>query len=127
MIIKSELIESMSQTLVHLTEKDVALSVNHIIDKVCLALAEQNRVEVRGFGTFSLHYRPPRLAHNPKTGEKLMTQPKFAAHFKPGKEMREKINATMGSKIIEISQKESGGHRDKDDNHPSQFNNEDIF
>lgn len=121
MIIKSELIESMSQTLVHLTEKDVALSVNHIIDKICLALSEQNRVEIRGFGTFSLHYRPPRLAHNPKTGEKLMTQPKFAAHFKPGKEMREKINATMGTEIIEVSQKEASGFREKDDNFLDQF------
>ena len=126
MIIKSELIDSMSQKLILLTEKDVALSVNHIIDKICLALIEQNRVEIRGFGTFSLHYRPPRLAHNPKTGEKLMTQPKFAAHFKPGKEMREKINATMGSEIIELSQKETGTRDKKNERFFSRFDDNDI-
>lgn len=114
MIIKSELIESMGQALVHLTEKDVALSVNHIIDKICAALASKHRVEVRGFGTFSLHYRPPRLAHNPKTGEKLMTQPKYAVHFKPGKEMRDRINATMGTPIITTSKQEERGYGDKD-------------
>jgi integration host factor subunit beta len=99
MMIKSELIEVMSQKLTHLSEKDVALSVNHIIDKICHTLTDKGRVEIRGFGTFSLHFRPPRLAHNPKTGEKLMTSPKHAVHFKPGKEMRELINATMGTPI----------------------------
>lgn len=119
MMIKSELIEVMSQKLTHLSEKDVALSVNHIIDKICQTLTEKGRVEIRGFGTFSLHFRPPRLAHNPKTGEKLMTSPKHAVHFKPGKEMRELINATMGTPIQNEAKEDiddASGFEKSDDN-----------
>lgn len=96
----------------HLTEKDIALSVNHIIEQMCGTLSSGGRIEIRGFGTFSLHYRPPRLAHNPKTGEKLMTDPKYAVHFKPGKDMRERINATMGTPIHLESVAEQSGIKD---------------
>jgi integration host factor subunit beta len=111
MIIKSELIAKMSKNLMHLTEKDISLGVNHILEQMCATLSNAGRIEIRGFGTFSLHYRPPRLAHNPKTGEKLMTEPKYAVHFKPGKNMREKINASMGTPIIA----ESAAGRTSDD------------
>ncbi|MFN3234050.1 MAG: integration host factor subunit beta [Gammaproteobacteria bacterium] len=103
-MIKSELITKIGKQLSHLTEKDVALSVNHIIERISNALSHGHRVEIRGFGSFSLHYRPPRQAHNPKTGEKLITEPKYAVHFKPGKDMREKINATKGGPIVRTSQ-----------------------
>ena len=93
MLIKSQLIADISKELSHLPEKDVALSVNSIIEQMSGILSDGGRIEIRGFGSFCLHYRPPRKAHNPKTGEKLVTEPKYAVHFKPGKELREQVNA----------------------------------
>jgi integration host factor subunit beta len=93
MLIKSELIAEISKQLSHLPEKDIALAVNSIIEQMSNVLSQGGRIEIRGFGSFSLHYRPPRKAHNPKTGEKLVTEPKYAVHFKPGKELREHVNA----------------------------------
>ena len=94
MLIKSQLIADISKELSHLPEKDVALSVNSIIEQMSGILSDGGRIEIRGFGSFCLHYRPPRKAHNPKTGEKLVTEPKYAVHFKPGKELREQVNAS---------------------------------
>lgn len=92
MLIKSELIAEISKKLPHLPEKDIALAVNSIIEQMSDVLSNGGRIEIRGFGSFCLHYRPPRKAHNPKTGEKLVTNPKYAVHFKPGKELREEVN-----------------------------------
>ncbi len=100
MIIKSELVSAISRKMSQLTERDVSHGVAHIIEKICQALIHQKRVEIRGFGAFSLHYRPARLAHNPKTGQQLQTKPKYAVHFKAGKEMRERINAMIGKPIL---------------------------
>ncbi len=93
MLIKSQLIAEISSRLSHLPEKDIALAVNSIIEQMSDILSNGGRIEIRGFGSFCLHYRPPRKAHNPKTGEKLTTSPKYAVHFKPGKELREQVNA----------------------------------
>ena len=92
MLIKSQLIGELSKHFPHLPEKDLALAVNHIIELMSSTLSQGGRIEIRGFGSFNLHFRPPRRAHNPKTGEKLVTEPKYAAHFKPGKELREQVN-----------------------------------
>lgn len=100
MIIKSELIGAISRKMTLLSERDVSHGVAHIIEKICQALIHQKRVEIRGFGAFSLHFRPPRLAHNPRTGQKLKTKPKYAVHFKAGKAMRERINAMIGKPIL---------------------------
>ncbi len=94
MLIKSQLIAEISQKLPHLPEKDIALAINTLVEQMSEILKQGGRIEIRGFGSFSLHYRPPRRAHNPKTGEKLMTEPKYAVHFKPGKELRERINSS---------------------------------
>jgi integration host factor subunit beta len=94
MLIKSQLIAEIGQKMSQLPEKDIALSINSIIEQMSGKLAKGGRIEIRGFGSFCLHYRPPRKAHNPKTGEKLITQPKHAVHFKPGKELRENVNAS---------------------------------
>lgn len=94
MLIKSQLIAEISKKLSHLPEKDIALSIAGIIEQMSDVLSDGGRIEIRGFGSFCLHYRPPRKAHNPKTGEKLITEPKYAVHFKPGKELREKVNAS---------------------------------
>lgn len=93
-MIKSELIEQMAARMTHLTEKQVADGVNKILELMSKALVDNQRIEIRGFGSFSLHYRPPRNAHNPKTGEKVVTEAKYSPHFKPGKELRERVDAS---------------------------------
>lgn len=106
MLIKSQLIGELSKHFPHLPEKDLALAVNHIIEHMSDVLSQGGRIEIRGFGSFNLHFRPPRRAHNPKTGEKLVTEPKYAVHFKPGKELREKVNANRHITIETVSQEE---------------------
>lgn len=93
-MIKSELITNLTQKMTHLPEKDIASAVNLILDGMTDELCGNGRIEIRGFGSFSLHYRPPRNAHNPKTGEKVITQAKYSPHFKPGKELRELVDAS---------------------------------
>lgn len=78
-----------------LSERDISLCINHLMNKMSENLAEGERIEIRDFGSFSLHNRPPRLAHNPKTGKKLVTKAKRAVHFKPGKGMKDRINASQ--------------------------------
>ncbi|MBV8801356.1 MAG: integration host factor subunit beta [Gammaproteobacteria bacterium] len=102
-MIKSQLIAEIGKAQSQLPEKDIALSVNSIIEQMTSTLSEGGRMEIRGFGSFSLHFRPPRKAHNPKTGEKLVTEPKYAVHFKPGKELREQVNASRGIPLQEGS------------------------
>jgi integration host factor subunit beta len=65
------------------------------------ALIQGKRIEIRGFGSFSLHFRPPRRAHNPKTGQKVVTEAKYSPHFKPGKELRERVNASKDKTLIQ--------------------------
>ncbi|MFI4919112.1 MAG: integration host factor subunit beta [Legionellales bacterium] len=93
-MIKSELIERIAGKMTHLPEKQVADGINGILELMSTALIEGQRIEVRGFGSFSLHYRPPRNAHNPKTGEKVVTEAKHSPHFKPGKELRERVDSS---------------------------------
>ena len=112
MLIKSQLIATIGQKLSHLPEKDIALSINSIIEQMSTKLSQGGRIEIRGFGSFCLHYRPPRKAHNPKTGEKLVTQPKYAVHFKPGKELRERVNA---SRHIPLQEDDMGDSDDTED------------
>jgi integration host factor subunit beta len=106
MLIKSQLIGELCKHFPHLPEKDLALAVNHIIEHMSDILSQGGRIEIRGFGSFNLHFRPPRRAHNPKTGEKLITEPKYAVHFKPGKELREKVNANRHIQIEKVSQED---------------------
>jgi integration host factor subunit beta len=93
-MIKSELIEQIAARMTHLTEKQVADCINKMLELMSDALINKQRIEIRGFGSFSLHYRPPRNAHNPKTGEKVVTEAKYSPHFKPGKELRERVNSS---------------------------------
>ena len=106
MLIKSQLIGELSKHFPHLPEKDIALAVNHIIEHMSDILGNGGRIEIRGFGSFNWHFRPPRRSHNPKTGEKLVTIPKYSAHFKPGKEMREKTNANRHIAIEKVSKED---------------------
>lgn len=109
-MIKSELINKISGKLTQIAEKDIAHSVNLILDCLSDALGKNKRIEVRGFGSFCLHYRPPRNAHNPKTGAKVLTQAKYSPHFKPGKDLRERVNESKDNTPI-ISD-----DREEDDN-----------
>ena len=89
---KSELIEKIAATQSQLSSKDVELAVKMMLDHMSDALATGERIEIRGFGSFSLHYRAARLGRNPKTGEKVDLEGKYVPHFKPGKELRERVN-----------------------------------
>ncbi|KTD66293.1 integration host factor subunit beta [Legionella spiritensis] len=95
-MIKSQLIANLAAEMTRLPEKQVTDSVNRILELMSEALIDGKRIEIRGFGSFSLHYRPPRNAHNPKTGEKVITEEKYSPHFKPGKELRERVDASRG-------------------------------
>jgi integration host factor subunit beta len=89
---KSELIAQLSVKQPQLDYRDVELAVKELIDQLSTALAAGQRIEVRGFGSFSLHYRPPRVGRNPKTGDSVQVPDKHVPHFKPGKELRERVD-----------------------------------
>lgn len=99
-MIKSELINRIAAAQQGLSQEDVELSVNQILEFVSETLSKGGRVEIRGFGSFQVRYRPPRNSHNPKTGERLKTPAKYMPAFKTGKELRERINHTAGTRII---------------------------
>lgn len=84
---RSELIATIAERFPHLTMRDAEVSVQEILSGISSALSDGNRVEIRGFGSFSLNYRPPRLGRNPKTGEKVPVPGKYVPHFKAGKEL----------------------------------------
>ncbi|MCY7312659.1 MAG: integration host factor subunit beta, partial [Pseudoxanthomonas sp.] len=88
----SELIEILSRRQPHLKADDVDLAVKSLLEMMGGALAHGERIEIRGFGSFSLHYRPPRVGRNPKTGESVALPAKHVPHFKPGKELRERVS-----------------------------------
>ena len=89
---KSELIEKIAEQQLQLPAKDVELAVKLIVSYLSDALSSGTRIEIRGFGSFSLHYREPRLGRNPKTGESVQLDGKYVPHFKPGKEIRDRVN-----------------------------------
>jgi integration host factor subunit beta len=89
---KSELISLLAAKQPQLDYRDVELAVKELLEQMSAALSSGDRIEVRGFGSFSLHYRPPRTGRNPKTGAAVQVPDKFDPHFKPGKELRERVN-----------------------------------
>lgn len=91
---KSELIERITQTLNHLSQKDVEIAVKLILDHMCEALSRGERIEIRGFGSFAVHTRPPKQGRNPKTGVAVQVAQKHVPHFKAGKELREQVDFT---------------------------------
>lgn len=100
---KSELIEQLAAKQVHLAYKDIEIAVKTILECMSDALTQGKRIEIRGFGSFSLHYRPPRIGRNPKTGGAVRLEGKYVPFFKPGKELRDRINASLlrGQVIVE--------------------------
>jgi len=91
-MIKSELVQVIADKNPHLYHRDVENVVNAILDEISGALAEGNRVELRGFGAFSVKHRPSRVGRNPKTGTKVDVEEKWVPFFKTGKELRERLN-----------------------------------
>lgn len=92
---KSELVELITSKQSQLSVKDVELAVKTILDLMSSTLASGQRIEIRGFGSFSLHYRSPRVGRNPKTGESVTLDSKHVPHFKPGKELRDQVNESL--------------------------------
>jgi integration host factor subunit beta len=89
---KSELIGRLALRFPQLVAKDADFAVNMILDAMTEALARGDRIEIRGFGSFALNYRPPRTGRNPKSGEKVLVPSKYVPHFKAGKELRERVD-----------------------------------
>jgi integration host factor subunit beta len=89
---KSELIAQLAARFPQLVAKDADYAVKMILDAMTDALARGDRIEIRGFGSFSLNYRPPRVGRNPKSGEKVHVPEKYVPHFKAGKELRERVD-----------------------------------
>jgi integration host factor subunit beta len=93
-VVKSELIRALNEKLPERQVKDVELALNCILGQMADALVQGQRIEIRGFGSFALRRRLPRIARNPKTGEAVDLPAKVVVHFKPGMEMREQVNAS---------------------------------
>lgn len=89
---KSELITQLSKLYPELSPRQVEDAVKELIEQMAQQMSSGGRIEIRGFGSFSLHYRAPREGRNPKTGEKVKLDAKYVPHFKPGKELRERVD-----------------------------------
>ena len=94
---KSELIARLATRFPQLVAKDADFAVKMILDAMSEALAKGDRIEIRGFGSFSLNYRPPRVGRNPKSGDKVSVPEKWVPHFKAGKELRERVDLALKS------------------------------
>ena len=92
-ITRSELIDSLVEKQPHLAHRDVELAVKAVLERMGNAFEVGERIEIRGFGSFSLHYRSSRIGRNPKTGDSVHVEDKFSPHFKPGKELKERVDA----------------------------------
>jgi len=92
---KSDLIARLAERFPQLVAKDADFAVKMILDAMSEALAKGDRIEIRGFGSFSLNYRPPRVGRNPKSGDKVSVPEKWVPHFKAGKELRERVDIAL--------------------------------
>lgn len=90
---KSELINTLVNRLPSLKDEDVSFSVGLMLEAIRSTLEKGGRAEIRGFGSFTLNYRPPRRGRNPKSGEQVLVPAKYVPHFKPGKELKGRVNS----------------------------------
>lgn len=105
---KSELIEKLASTYTQISYRDVEYAVKAVLEYLANSMSIGRRIEIRGFGSFSLHYRAPRTGRNPKTGDTVSLSGKYVPHFKPGKEMRERVNQSLADgKPIKLANDES--------------------
>lgn len=96
---KSELIDRLADRQKYLSIRDIDTSVKMMLEEMIDSMSRGERIEIRGFGGFSLNYRKPRIGRNPKSGESVALQAKYVPHFKPGKELRERVNEQAGQAI----------------------------
>lgn len=107
---KSELIERIAAKQPQLAYRDVELAVKTMLEHMAHQLSSGERIEIRGFGSFSLHYRPGRVGRNPKTGAPVSLPPKYVPHFKPGKELRERVDGHGGKEGVgDNAPRQAGG------------------
>jgi integration host factor subunit beta len=99
-VVKSELLFAIKEKFPDLLLGDVELAINCILNQLINTLVQGERIEIRGFGRFVLRHRPSRFARNPKTGETVSLTAKVGIHFKPGKEMRERVDAARSRSRI---------------------------
>ena len=92
---KSELIERLADQARHIPAKELESAIKEMLEQMAQTLQKGDRIEIRGFGSFSLHYRAPRVGRNPKTGETVELDGKYVPHCKPGKELRDRVNASI--------------------------------
>ena len=92
---KSDLIAQLAERFPQLVAKDADFAVKMILDAMSEALTKGDRIEIRGFGSFSLNYRPPRVGRNPKSGDKVSVPEKWVPHFKAGKELRVRVDDSL--------------------------------
>jgi len=97
---KSELVRVLNEKLTERQQRNVELALNCMLEQMTKALEDGERIEIRGFGAFAMRQRPPRLARNPKTGESVDSPAKVVIHFKPGKEMRDRVNNARDKYLI---------------------------
>ena len=97
---KSELIARLAMRYPQLVAKDAELAVKMILDAMTKSLTQGQRIEIRGFGSFGLNYRPPRVGRNPKSGEKVKVPAKHVPHFKAGKELRERVDVRRVEPVV---------------------------
>ena len=94
---KSDLIARLAERFPQLVAKDADFAVKMILDAMSEALVRGDRIEIRGFGSFALNYRPPRVGRNPKSGDKVSVPEKWVPHFKAGKELRERVDSALNA------------------------------
>ncbi len=95
-MVKSELVRALSDKLPDLEARDVELAINCMIEHMITAFEQGERIEIRGFGSFNLHSIEPHIGRNPKTGEQVNVSTQTKIHFKPGKELKDRVGATHG-------------------------------
>ena len=100
---RSDLIAALAARFPKLVAKDAEISVKEILDAIGQSLSRGDRVEIRGFGSFSLNSRPARIGRNPKTGEKVQVPPKYVPHFKAGKDMRDRIDQSVKASPVKLA------------------------
>ncbi len=104
---RSELVAHIARAQPQLSEQDVELAVNSILERMVSALALGERIEIRGFGSMTLHYRPPRAGRNPKTGAPVAVAEKYVPHFKPGANLRERVNRSAAADTTAVTATET--------------------
>ena len=100
---RSDLVNQLAERFGQLTRRDSEFAVKTILDAMSDALGRAHRIEIRGFGSFSINRRPPRMGRNPRSGEKVMISEKLVPHFKPGKALRESVDKNLPASATAIS------------------------